>query len=84
MMAFERKDFSGAAFKNRKKEQPNHADLNGDCMVAGVEYWVNAWKKVDKNGDTFISLSFKPKNGSAKKVESNAPLSQTLDDDIPF
>lgn len=82
-MAYERKDNSGATFRNRKKEKETHADLTGDALIGGVEYWVNAWKKKDKNGDTFISLAFRPK-GEKGEAKSDRPLSQTLNDEIPF
>jgi|DEB3_MinimDraft_2_1074329.scaffolds.fasta_scaffold05149_2 hypothetical protein len=80
-MAYERKDNSGAAFKNRKKERETHADLTGDALIDGKDFWVNVWKKTDKNGDTFISLAFKPKG-----EKSAAPLErkEELSDEIPF
>lgn len=88
-MAYVHKTNSGSAFKNQKKEADTHADLTGSCDVDGKLYWVNVWKNVDNNGDTSIKFTFKPKqeNHAAKSSKpgySSRPLSQVLDDDIPF
>jgi len=60
-MAYEQKDNSGSFFKNRKKEKDTHPDMTGTVMLGGVEYWVSAWRKIDKNGDPWYSMSFKEK-----------------------
>lgn len=61
-MSYEHKDGSGSLFKNDDKQQETHADYKGQCKINGVEMWVNAWKKETKNGEVYLSLSFKPKN----------------------
>ncbi len=80
-MAFEKRDMSGALFKNTKKEKETHPDLSGDCIVNGQEMWVSGWTKEGKNG-RFISLSFKPK----KPVAAPEPAVEApdFDDDVPF
>ena len=61
---------SGIISPNDKKEQPNHADYNGNCEVDGVEYWINGWIK-EKTGRKFLSLSFKPKDAQRVSGEEN-------------
>ena len=58
-MPFEQKDNSGSLFKNGNKEDERHADWSGRIMVAGKMYWINAWEKQSKAGETFFSLSVK-------------------------
>lgn len=71
-MAFEQKDFTGALFRNEKKEGPNHSDFNGSIKIAGQEYWLNGWKK-KKNGKPWLSLSAKPKQASQGGVPGGTP-----------
>ena len=60
-MAFEQKDNSGSLFKNDKKEKDSHPNAKGSAKIGGVEYWVSAWTKKDKNGNPWQSLSFTKK-----------------------
>lgn len=82
-MAYEKRDNSGSLFKNDRKAQPSHADYQGKIMVAGVEYYLNAWLKDGQKGK-FFSLSVKPV-GDAKPATSK-PTAQPdpFSDDIPF
>lgn len=52
---------SGALFNNSRKETQNHPDFNGSLNVDGVDYWISGWKKKDRNDNTFVSLSVRPK-----------------------
>ena len=81
-MAFEQKDMSGSLFKNNKREKDTHPNATGSCLIDGVEYWVSAWTKKDKNGDPWQSLAFKRKEATSKP----APASFKGDDssDSPF
>jgi len=86
----------GALFKNGRKEQDTHADYNGNINVDGHDYWINAWLKTDKNGNKFMSLSVKRKDGTSARpdqgqemkaaVKRNFPDAKVpgLDDEIPF
>jgi uncharacterized protein (DUF736 family) len=74
----EKKDNSGAIFKNTKKTQENHPDLTGNAVINGVEMWVSGWTKVSQKGEKFMSLSFKPKD------QTSAPLKPVDDDDLPW
>jgi len=87
-MAYEQRDNSGTLFRNDRKEQPNHADYQGECMVDGNLYYMNAWLKEGKNGK-FFSFSFRSKAGktSAPAATQTRTRNQSpLDDgsDIPF
>lgn len=85
----------GSLFKNERKEQPTHADLNGRINVEGVEYYLNAWmKESPKTGKKFYSLSVKPVDAAARPAparqaqaaapQRRAPAMAELDDEIPF
>jgi hypothetical protein len=85
-MAFEQRDNSGSLFKNEKKEQENHPDYNGTCMVDGEMYYMNAWLKKSQSGKTFMSFAFKPKEERQEKQEERKPAPQRRGggDDAPF
>jgi len=73
---------SGTLGKNDRKQKDSDPNLSGKCEVAGVEYWLSGWTKTGKDGSKFISLSFRPKDASAKPA---APAKADYDDsDIPF
>lgn len=75
----------GVLFKNDRKEKDTHPDFTGSGNVEGVEVYINGWKK-EKNGKSFISFSFKPKEGAARPAAKPAPrrVEPSLDDEIPF
>lgn len=84
-MTYEHKDMSGSAFSNRKKSEPTHADLTGDGRIFGKDVWINVWKKKDKNGDTWISFSFRekaPKGDNARPAQASVKIAD--DTDLPF
>lgn len=85
-MAYELRENSGSAFKNRRKENEKHADFTGDAKVGGKVYWVNIWQKTDKNGNPWFSISFREKQeafAEAKEAIKAAPQGD-FDDSIPF
>lgn len=81
----DKKDNSGALFKNDRKTQDNHPGYTGSIMVAGVEYWLSAWVKEGQNGK-FFSLSVKPKEVKAEPKAEPKPASHNsiISDEIPF
>ena len=82
----------GSLFKNNRKENEKHADYNGSINVDGHDFWLNAWLKTDKNGNKYMSLSVKRKDGTAARPEAQSIVKEVqrhfpdakLDDDIPF
>ncbi len=83
----EKRANSGVIFKNNRKQQDTHADYGGNCTIAGQEYWMNAWLKKDKNGNTFMSFAFKPKKLPAGQTKQPAFEDRKADDfadQIPF
>lgn len=78
MMAYEQRDMQGSLFKNEKKESDKHPNAQGSCLIDGVEYWVSAWTKKDKNGNPWQSLAFKRK----EQQRGSAPAKS--ESDIPF
>jgi len=85
---------TGALFKNNRKETEKHPDYTGSINVEGHDYWLSAWLKTDKNGNKFMSLSVKRKDGTAarpddkaaefkKEAQKRFPDAQ-LDDEVPF
>jgi hypothetical protein len=86
IMAFEQKDMSGVLFKNQRKESEKHPDTTGNCLIDGIEYWVNGWTKFSKSGDKFISMSFKRKDQAkaAASAKVMAAAKPEIDDEISF
>lgn len=84
-MAFEQKDNSGSLFKNDKKESESHPNAKGTAKIDGVEYWVAAWTKRDKNGNPWQSLSFQRKDAKNESPRQSAERKvQEMDEDVPF
>ena len=84
-MAWETRENSGSMFKNTRKERETHADMTGEINVNGTLYWLNGWRKIDKNGNPWLSLSVRekaPRNDQAPVQNGNTK--DILDDDIPF
>ena len=97
-MAYEQRDNSGSLFKNARKEKDTHPDFNGSILVDGKAYWISGWKKKKQSdGETWLSLSVKPKDAAPKQEPQDdgfgdEPQSQgapprkaaPIDDDVPF
>ena len=98
MSEYEKKDNSGALFKNDKKESDSHPDYKGSAMIDGSDYWFNAWINTSKAGQKYMKASFSPKeqahaNGVQQVQQAMAPkiepsiepsIEPLIDDDIPF
>jgi len=79
-MAYQIRELSGSLFKNEKKTEEKHPQMQGSCLIDGVEYWISAWTK-DAPLGRWQSLAFKRKD--AKPDAKPAPASDN-DDSIPF
>ena len=82
-MAFDQKDNSGAIFKNKNPKNEKSPPLSGKAMIGGVEYWVSAWSKTDKNGEKWISFAVNPMNPSNVQKQPD-PVVDLDEDSIPF
>jgi len=82
-VAFEQKDNSGAIFKNKNPKNEKSPPLSGKCMIGGVEYWVSAWSKTDKNNEKWISFSVSPMNPASTQTQT-ARVVNLDEDSIPF
>ena len=58
--SMERKDNTGALFKNKFKRKDTHPDYQGPCKVNGVELQMSAWLNEGKDGQKYMSVSFQP------------------------
>jgi hypothetical protein len=75
-MAYEVKDNTGTLGVNNRKEKETHPDYSGSMRIDGRDYWISGWKKVAGNGSSFLSLAFKPKDGTAARPEQFAKAAQ--------
>ena len=82
MSDFVQKELSGSMFKNQKKLTDNHPNMTGSALIDGVEYYVSAWTKTDKNGNKWQSMSFTKKEPKTREHAEKAVAD--IDDDIPF
>ena len=78
------KNFSGSLFKNTRKETDTQPNATGTALIDGVEYFVSAWTKKDKNGNPWQSLAFKVKTEAGTMQAKNTKNAPTDSDDIPF
>ena len=90
-MAYEQRDNSGSLFKNDKREKDTHQNARGSAKIDGVDYWVDAWTKKDKNGNPWQSLAFKKKEAkpeeskpASKPEPKGHPAFDDMNSDIPF
>ena len=88
-MAYEIKPNTGSLFQNKEKRSENFPDYSGSLNIDGRDWWISGWKKTSKDGKTFLSLSIKPKDGTASRPEPERKQefgggSPDLDDDVPF
>tara|TARA_B100001939_G_scaffold348233_1_gene374610 strand:+ start:18320 stop:18637 length:318 start_codon:yes stop_codon:yes gene_type:complete len=80
---FEPNEQRGFIFKNKFKSKDSQPDFQGSCKLDGKIWQVTLWKKVTKNGDPMLSLSFTTEEVKSKKYAS-APGQPIEEDDLPF
>lgn len=89
-MAFEQNDMNGALWRNDKKQEGDRRpDYRGNAKIHGVDMWVSAWLKKDRNGGTYMSLAFEDKERRTEhpnrtEAEATRPIAEELDDSMPF
>ena len=76
----------GAIWKNDRKESDTHPDFAGSANVAGVEYYVDAWRRPPDANPNSPALKFKFKRKMAQpltreEVEALPPADKQ---EIPF
>lgn len=78
----------GAMFRNKKKTTDKQPDHTGNLNVMGIEYWVSAWIKTDRNGSKYFSLAITPKQPQTSNMHPAERATTTtqddIDKDIPF
>jgi uncharacterized protein (DUF736 family) len=75
---------SGVLFRNKKKETDKHPDYTGSYTDgAGEEFWLSAWIKKSKKGETFMSLSTTPKDPQKTAGEENQSVTSD-GGEVPF
>ena len=83
-------ELRGALFRNNaKRPDKQDADYRGQCEIAGVPYYIDAWINAPKaGGDKFMALRFKRKDLKQRDTSPPAPSDPSAprdpDDDIPF
>jgi hypothetical protein len=79
------KDYSGALFKNTKKDEgaPNQPDYTGDVLISGVRYRLAGWLKESTRGK-FLSLAAKRDEQQPEAAKSVAKKPAMADDEIGF
>lgn len=96
-MAYETKNNTGSIFRNDRREKDTHPHAKGSALIDGVEYWVSAWTKTDKNGDKYQSLAFTAKEAQQSRPKpeprqermsygqaSRSSYDDDLSDEVPF
>lgn len=83
-------DNRGAVWKNEKKSTDKHPDFTGKATIAGVDYYVSAWRRGPDDNPKAPALRFSVTavEDVAKKTIQQAKQSiqpeDDFDDDIPF
>lgn len=74
-MSYDIKDNTGKAFINNFRTTESRPHFKGKLKVDGMVKDVSIWKKLDKNGKEFLSISVQPEWKPANKQN---------DEDVPF
>jgi hypothetical protein len=77
-------------FINNKKKTEKSPDLTGSLKVGETEYLLSGWRRTDRNGNEWISVSITEKTGQQPAASqpnfsfNKAPRNDGPDDSIPF
>jgi uncharacterized protein (DUF736 family) len=80
MSGFEKRDMSGALFRNDQKGNDKAPNSRGYVIIGGVEYELSGWTRESDKAGRWVSLAVKRKD-DAPAVGGGQ---QQFDDDIPF
>lgn len=89
-MAWTVKPNTGSLWKNEDRKSENHPTGKGSALIDGVEYWIAAWTKKTKQGETYHSLSFTKKEANVKSQmkredsQRGHPKVEDEESDVPF
>jgi uncharacterized protein (DUF736 family) len=72
---------SGILYINEKKEKDTQPDYTGKVNQDGRDRRLAGWKKVDKNGKSYLSLQV---SDFQNKQEAPAKSGRDDDGDVPF
>lgn len=82
------KDDKAAIWGNDRKEKDSHPDFRGQATIAGVEYWVSAWRRgPDANPKApALRLIFTRKDERRGHLSNDTLAAEEIDPDdlIPF
>lgn len=74
-------NLTGVLFRNNEKLTEKHPDWKGSCEISGEKYWLSAWDKTTKRGET-ISIKIEPAKKAAEIIPAiDEPF---YDDDVSF
>lgn len=71
----------GSAWFNKEKTKETQSSYRGTVNIEGVLHFVDVWVKPAKDGNKFLSFSFK-KREKQDGVQAGMAFSQ--DDDVPL
>ena len=74
---------SGILFKNDKRDNEKAPDYTGKLNVGGTDYRLAAWIKEGQRGK-FMTLSVSDVDRTPAPAPETKPLTDDLDDEIPF
>lgn len=89
---YELRNDNGNLFKNDRKKSESSPDWSGKIKLNDQEFYLSAWEKKTKKGDTFFSVRLgkmvpaQPSQHSIDKGNGYAPADKNdfVDDQIPF
>jgi len=75
---------SGILSRNKKPQSDKSGEYTGSAEIDGVDYWMSAWVRESEHGKYF-KISFQKKDPQAAAgEESQVPVNEEQDPDVPF
>lgn len=90
MAEYEVREGAANVFRNKDKKADNHPDFRAQVLVDGQLKDIALWERTDRNGNPYFGFKISEGRPRENKPQANKaggfsrPLSQELDDDIPF